>query len=59
MFLIENNNENSKQLIKKRNYEPEQSKKEDKKHNKFLNRILRKVQAGGVKFDQKSRSIHS
>jgi hypothetical protein len=31
MFLVENNNENLKQLIKKRNYEEEQSKKELKK----------------------------
>ena len=40
MFLVENNNENLKQLIKKRNYEEEQSKKELKKYNNFLNRIV-------------------
>ena len=40
MFLVENNNENLKQLIKKRNYEEEQSKKELQKYNNFLNRIV-------------------
>ena len=40
MFLVENNNENLKQLIKKRNYEAEQSKKELKNYNNFFNRIV-------------------
>ena len=40
LFLVINNNENLKQLIKKKNYETEQEKKELKKYAIFLNKLL-------------------